>query len=351
MRKLKNILVTGGSGFIGSNFIHYLFKNNFQGKIINLDCLTYAGNPDNLKSIEKNKNIKGKKYFFEKVNICDRHRLEKIFRKYQIDTVVHFAAESHVDRSIQNPKKFIETNITGTFTLLDVAKNYWDTFLSSTKEEFLFHHISTDEVYGSLPYTGTFTEESPLNPSSPYSASKAACEEILFSYFYTYGMPVTISNCSNNYGPYQFPEKLIPLMITNILSKKELPLYGSGKNIRDWIYVEDHISAICKILKSGRPGQKYNISASQELSNIEVLEKIIQVVSKKTKEDCQQIKKRIVFVKDRPGHDFRYAMDSSKIQNELLWQPKYSFEEGLEKTVDWYLENTGWTKRLLKTKS
>ncbi len=351
MRKLKNILVTGGSGFIGSNFIHYLFKNNFQGKIVNLDCLTYAGNRDNLKSIEKNKNINGKKYFFEKVNICDRHRLEKIFRKYQIDTVVHFAAESHVDRSIQNPEKFIETNITGTFTLLDAAKNYWAAFPSSEKEDFLFHHISTDEVYGSLSYTGTFTEESPLRPSSPYSASKAAAEEILLSYFYTYGMPITISNCGNNYGPCQFPEKLIPLMITNILSKKELPLYGSGKNIRDWIYVEDHIRAICKILKNGRPGQKYNISASRELSNIDVLEKIIQVISKKTKEDSHEIKKRIVFVKDRPGHDFRYSMDSSKIQNELSWQPNFSFEEGLEKTVDWYVENTDWTKRLLKTKS
>jgi len=340
MRKLTNILVTGGAGFIGVNFIRFLFgegteKSNFNGRIINLDALTYAGNIASLKDI--NEKFGSTRYFFEHGDICNRSFVEEIFRKYSIDTVVHFAAESHVDRSILGPEAFIKTNVNGTFTLLDVARSIW-----KGNEEMLFHHISTDEVYGSLGETGYFTETTPYDPRSPYSASKAASDHLVMAYNHTYGLPVTLSNCSNNYGPYQFPEKLIPLMIINMLEGKPLPVYGDGKNIRDWLYVEDHCNSIWTIMQKGRAGEKYNIGGENEWENIKLLNVLIDIAAKKSGKDADKIRSTITYVKDRPGHDRRYAIDCSKIKNELKWKQTVSFEEGLERTVEWYLSNTDW---------
>jgi dTDP-glucose 4,6-dehydratase len=347
MRTLTNILVTGGSGFIGCNFIRFMLERNghFSGRIINLDALTYAGNPASLSEIEQQ--FDGKRYFFENGNICDSELVESIFKKYAVDTVVHFAAESHVDRSILGPKAFIETNVMGTFTLLEAAKKFWRESDGSFADEVLFHHISTDEVYGSLGETGYFTETTPYDPRSPYSASKAASDHLAMAYNHTYGLPLTLSNCSNNYGPYQFPEKLIPLMILNILKGKPLPVYGDGKNIRDWIYVEDHNRAVWTIIQNGRNGTKYNIGGENEWENIKLLHTLIGLVSKQAGLDSEKIRKTITYVKDRPGHDRRYAIDCSKIKNELGWKQEASFETGLEKTIAWYLANTQWVDGIL----
>lgn len=363
MRKLKNVLVTGGAGFIGSNFIHYLFGKstsgekafedaNFSGRIINVDCLTYAGNGETLEDIDKTfgsgeKDPSKRRYFFEKVNICDRSEIERIFKQYDIDTVVHFAAESHVDRSILGPETFIKTNIFGTYTLLDVARNYWGVSLDNPRDDVLFHHISTDEVYGSLGPTGYFTENTAYDPRSPYSSSKASSDHLVMAYYHTYGLPITLSNCTNNYGPYQFPEKLIPLMILNMQEKKNLPVYGEGKNIRDWIYVEDHNRAVWLILNNGKTGEKYNIGGENEWQNITLLDKLIELTAKETGMSESDIKSTITHVKDRPGHDQRYAIDCTKIKTELGWERKMSFEQGLLLTVKWNLNNKDWIKHIL----
>jgi dTDP-glucose 4,6-dehydratase len=346
MRSLNNILVTGGVGFIGCNFIRTLLEKSrdFSGRIINLDALTYAGNPASLKDIEEK--FGGSRYFFEHGSICDAAFVKNVFKKYNIDTVVHFAAESHVDRSILGPRTFIETNITGTFTLLDAAENYWKTSGGSLRDDVLFHHISTDEVYGSLGETGYFTETTPYDPRSPYSASKASGDHLVMAYHHTYGFPATISNCSNNYGPYQFPEKLIPLMILNMLEGKPLPVYGDGKNIRDWIYVEDHNQAVWTIMRNGAAGEKYHIGGENEWENIKLLDTLIGIVSKKANLEAEKIRGTVTYVKDRPGHDRRYAIDCSKIKRELGWKRAVNFEEGLEKTVDWYLSRWDWTNSI-----
>jgi dTDP-glucose 4,6-dehydratase len=340
MRKLTNILVTGGAGFIGVNFIRFLLGegsgiSSFCGRIINLDSLSYAGNIASLKEIDAR--FGGSRYFFEKGDICNRSLVEGIIQKYGIDTIVHFAAESHVDRSILGPEAFINTNVMGTFTLLDVARNAW-----KDADGTLFHHISTDEVYGSLGETGYFTETTPYDPRSPYSASKAASDHLAMAYHHTYGLPVTLSNCSNNYGPYQFPEKLIPLMINNMLEGKALPVYGDGKNIRDWLYVEDHNNAVWNIMQKGRAGDKYNIGGENEWENIKLLNVLMEITAKKSGKDINNIRSTITYVKDRPGHDRRYAIDCSKIKKELGWKQTVKFEEGLSRTVDWYLANREW---------
>lgn len=341
MRKLTNLLVTGGAGFIGSNFIRFMLENPvFKGRIINLDALTYAGNAGNLDDIYKKSG--GTRYFFEHGTICDAAFIEQVFKKYDIDTVVHFAAESHVDRSITGPRVFIETNVLGTQVLLDAAKNYWKNDDGSIHPDALFHHISTDEVYGSLGDNGYFTETTPYSPRSPYSASKAASDHLVMAYHHTFGLPVTLSNCSNNYGPYQFPEKLIPLMILNMLEDKQLPVYGDGKNIRDWIYVDDHNSAVFLIIQNGVNGEKYNVGGENEYENIKLLHSLIHIVSKQTGLDKERLASNIVYIKDRPGHDKRYAIDCSKIKRELKWKTAVNFENGLERTVGWYLSNKEW---------
>ena len=347
MRKLNDILITGGAGFIGSNFIHYMFseESSFKGRIINVDCLTYAGNLESLEDIEKK--YSGSRYFFEKADITDRAAIDAIFKKYEIDTVIHFAAESHVDRSILGPQAFVSTNVNGTFTLLEAARNFWKKSDGSIRTDVLFHHVSTDEVYGSLGETGYFTENTPYSPRSPYSASKASSDHLAMAYFHTYGLPVTLSNCSNNYGPYQFPEKLLPLMIANIRDGKPLPVYGNGTNIRDWVYVEDHNRAVWLIVNKGRAGEKYNIGGENEWQNIKLLHKVIELTSARLGKNASDVEKTITFVKDRPGHDLRYAIDCTKIKQELGWQRKMSFEEGLGRTVDWYLENQAWVDHII----
>ena len=355
-RKLHNILITGGAGFIGSNFIHYLFgmssaegnlfnDANFDGTVVNVDCLTYTGNLESLKDIEEK--FGGKRYFFEKVDICDRENIERIFKQYNIDTVIHFAAESHVDRSILGPEAFMKTNVMGTFTLLDVARNYWKKEDGSLRDDVLFHHISTDEVYGSLGETGYFREDTPYDPRSPYSSSKASSDHVVMAYFHTYGLPITLSNCTNNYGPYQFPEKLLPLMISNIRDGKNLPVYGKGDNIRDWIYVEDHNRAVWLIVNKGVTGEKYNIGGENEWQNIKLLHKVIELTAKETGKSVDDVEKTITYVKDRPGHDKRYAIDCTKIKTQLGWERKMTFEEGLQETVKWYLKNSDWINNIL----
>ena len=332
----KAVLVTGGAGFIGSNFIRLLLnKPEFTGRIINMDKLTYAGNPQSLKDIE---DAYGKsRYFFEHVDICDYEAVLKCFDHYQIDTVVHFAAESHVDRSIHGPKEFIATNITGTFNLLEAARQSW-----GETDNKKFHHVSTDEVYGSLGDTGCFHEDTPYDPRSPYSASKASSDHIVRSYGHTYGLPVTISNCSNNYGPYQFPEKLIPLIIFNILNEKALPVYGDGKNIRDWLFVDDHNEAIIKILQNGKTGETYTIGGDNEWENIELVNTLCEKIAVINGKDQDYYKKLITFVTDRAGHDRRYAINCDKIKQELGWEQSVTFETGLDRTIKWYLDNQEW---------
>lgn len=335
MRQFKNILVTGGCGFIGSNFIRFFFeKTGSNSRIINLDKLTYAGNPLNLEGIAEKY---GARYVFEKADICDFGKMKDIFSNYEIDCVIHFAAESHVDRSIHGPAEFIHTNIVGTFNLLEAARNSW-----KDKKEVLFHHISTDEVYGSLGETGSFLETTPYDPRSPYSASKASSDHLVSAYSHTYGMPVTMSNCSNNYGPYQFPEKLLPLMIMNMLEEKPLPVYGDGKNIRDWLFVDDHCSGIWAIIEKGKPGETYNIGGENEWTNIALLNHLCEKVAAKTGKEKDYYKKLITYVKDRAGHDRRYAINCDKIKGELGWIQAYDFEKGIDATVDWYLSNRLW---------
>ncbi len=335
-RKLSNIMVTGGSGFIGSNFIHFIFeKTDFKGILVNVDKLTYAGNPKNLSAIEDK--YGNKQYFFEKYDIQDYDNIKKVWQKYNIDTIIHFAAESHVDRSISGPKDFIRTNIIGTFNLLEISREMW-----KERDDVLFHHISTDEVFGSLGDDGSFYEDTPYKPNSPYSASKASSDHLVRAYYKTYDLPMTISNCSNNYGPYQFPEKMIPLMILNALEGKSLPVYGDGSNIRDWLYVEDHCEAIWLILNKGRTGQTYNVGGDNEWKNIDMVNYLCEKISKITKFPVEEYKKLITFVKDRPGHDRRYAINCDKIKKKLGWSPKHDFEKGLEETIKWYMENKEW---------
>jgi dTDP-glucose 4,6-dehydratase len=335
---MQNILVTGGCGFIGSNFIRFLLaQSDFSGRIVNVDKLTYAGNPENLLGIA---DTDSNRYAFVKADIGDAAVMAATFEKYAIDAVCHFAAESHVDRSIVAPDGFIQTNIVGTFTLLETARRHRERIQR-------FHHISTDEVYGSLGWEGTFTEETPYRPNSPYSASKAASDHLVRAYGHTYGLPVTISNCSNNYGPFQFPEKLIPLMILNALEEKPLPVYGDGGNVRDWLYVEDHCRAVWEIMKHGKPGDTYNIGGRCEMANIETVRKICTVLDElMPRQTATPRSELITLVDDRPGHDLRYAIDCSKLEHELGWRPQESFETGLRKTIGWYLENQRWVERV-----
>jgi dTDP-glucose 4,6-dehydratase len=342
MRTFKTLLVTGGAGFIGCNFIRYLLtRSDFAGRIVNLDALTYAGNPDSLADLAAPGTPTAARYFFERADICDRAAVEAVFDKYSPDAVVHFAAESHVDRSIHGPEAFVKTNVMGTFTLLDVARNAW-----KGRNDVLFHHVSTDEVYGSLGETGYFTETTPYDPRSPYSASKASSDHLAMAYSHTYGLPVTLTNCSNNYGPYQFPEKLIPVMILNMLEGKPLPVYGDGKNIRDWLYVEDHNAAVWTVMTRGNLGEKYNIGGENEWENIRLLKELIAAVARKTGKAPAEYEKLITYVKDRPGHDRRYAIDCSKLKTELGWKQSVTFQEGLERTVAWYLDNPTWIERV-----
>jgi len=347
-----NLLVTGGCGFIGTNFIRFLLNDsNFTGRIINADRLTYAGNPENLTDIEK---TFSNRYAFIQADICDKEKMAGIFEDHDIDTICHFAAESHVDRSIVSPDDFIKTNIMGTFNLLEISRNRKDRLSR-------FHHISTDEVYGSLGENGYFLETTPYQPSSPYSASKASSDHLVRAYHTTYGLPVTLSNCSNNYGPYQFPEKLIPLIILNAIEGKPLPVYGDGKNVRDWLYVDDHCSAIWKIIQHGKEGETYNVGGDCELENIKLVEMICDAIDQKIDNKVGKNpdkpenskspkttsrKKLITFVTDRPGHDRRYAIDATKIKNEVGWTPKTSIETGLKQTVKWYLDHMEWVDHI-----
>lgn len=335
------LLVTGGAGFIGSNFIHYIFsRTDFNGIIVNVDKLTYAGNLENLNEIADT--YGAKRYFFEKVDICDTDGINAVFEKYKPDCIIHFAAESHVDRSIYGPKDFIYTNIIGTFNLLEAARKWWEGKFDTCR----FHHVSTDEVYGSLGDEGYFYEDTAYDPRSPYSASKASSDHLVSAYHHTYGLNVTISNCSNNYGPYQFPEKLIPLMIMNMLEEKPLPVYGDGKNVRDWLYVEDHCAGVWLVVQKGKSGQTYNIGGENEWYNIDLVHKLCEIVAEKTGKQKDHFKKLITYVKDRPGHDKRYAINCDKIKNELGFAQSVNFEEGLQKTVDWYLQHKEWVEHI-----
>ncbi len=339
-----NIMVTGGAGFIGSCFIRYVLnQTDFKGRIINFDKLTYAGNLLNLEDI--NKKFGPGRYVFERGDICDHTRVEQLLKTHEINVIVHFAAESHVDRSIVGPKNFIETNVNGTFTLLEAARQFW-----KERTDVRFHHISTDEVFGSLGAEGYFFETTPYDPRSPYSASKAASDHIVRAYHHTYGMPVTLSNCSNNYGPYQFPEKLIPLMILNAVEGKDLPVYGDGKNVRDWLYVEDHCEAIWLILQKGKAGETYNIGGECEKKNIELIDEVCALLETmrplKGNQQVKHYRELITFVKDRPGHDRRYAINCDKIKNTLGWTQKHDFEIGLRDTIAWFLNNSAWVNSI-----
>lgn len=340
------ILVTGGAGFIGSAVIRHIIQNT-QDSVINVDKLTYAGNLESLACVADSTC-----YAFEQVDICDRAELNRVFTTYQPDVVMHLAAESHVDRSITGPADFIQTNIVGTYTLLEAAREYWNALEGDRKSAFRFHHISTDEVYGDLPHpdemTGTlplFTETTPYAPSSPYSASKASSDHLVRAWLRTYGFPTIVTNCSNNYGPYHFPEKLIPLVILNALEGKSLPVYGKGDQIRDWLYVEDHARALYKVVTEGRVGETYNIGGHNEKQNIDVVKTICEILDELRPKDTQYAE-QITFVSDRPGHDRRYAIDASKMSCELNWQPQETFETGLRKTVEWYLANQDWYKNV-----
>ena len=334
---MKNILVTGGAGFIGSHLVRLLVNKYPEYHVFNMDVLTYAGNLENLKDIQDKEN-----YTFIKVDICDLEKVKQAFEDFQIDSVIHLAAESHVDKSIKDPFSFARTNVMGTLSLLQAAKGYWDgNFINK-----LFYHISTDEVYGSLGEKGFFTEITKYDPHSPYSASKASSDHFVRAFYDTYGLPVVISNCSNNYGSYQFPEKLIPLFINNIVNNKSLPVYGNGENIRDWLYVNDHVEAIDVIFHKAKLGETYNIGGFNEWKNIDLIKLIIKTVDRLLGRDEGSSKKLITYIVDRAGHDFRYAIDSTKLKNELGWEPSLQFEEGLEKTVSWYLDNKEWMNNI-----
>lgn len=343
--KMK-ILVTGGAGFIGSAVIRHIIQNT-QDSVINVDKLTYAGNLESLTCIADNS-----RYAFEQADICNRSQLDRIFAKYQPDAVMHLAAESHVDRSITAPVDFIQTNVVGTYILLEAAREHWSALQGDRKMAFRFHHISTDEVYGDLPHPNEmkgklplFTEQTTYAPSSPYSASKASSDHLVQAWLRTYGFPTIVTNCSNNYGPYHFPEKLIPLVILNALEGKPLPIYGKGDQIRDWLYVEDHARALYKVVTKGKVGETYNIGGHNEKQNIEVVKMICQILDELRPKD-EQYAEQITFVSDRPGHDRRYAIDASKISLELNWQPQETFETGLRKTVEWYLANQNWCQNV-----
>ncbi len=338
----ETLLVTGGSGFIGSNFIRYVLDKRPEQRVINLDALTYAGNPLNLENMVPDV---ARRYHFVRGDIRDNALLEKLFCDNNIIGVIHFAAESHVDRSIVGPEAFVETNVLGTFRLLEAAHNKWR--MAGRDSGFRFLHVSTDEVYGSLGETGLFSEETPYDPSSPYSASKAASDHFVKAYHRTYGLPTLITNCSNNFGPYQFPEKLIPLIILNILDKKALPIYGDGKNVRDWLYVSDHCEGLLEVFEKGTPGETYNIGGHSEKQNIEVVHLLCDVMDdrlgRKGKASSRQL---IAFVTDRPGHDRRYAINAEKISREIGWRPRYRFAAALEATVDWYLSHLDWVESI-----
>ena len=336
---METILVTGGCGFIGSNFIIHLINKNKNVKIINLDKLTYAGNSKNLSLVNKDN------YSLIKGDICDRKLLKSLFYKYEFNSIVHFAAESHVDRSIDDPSQFIKTNIFGTYNLLECSTEY---FLDKKNDNFRFLHVSTDEVFGSLEDEGRFTENSPYDPSSPYSASKASSDHLVRAWHRTYGLPILLTNCSNNYGPFQFPEKLIPLMIINALNEKPLPIYGNGENIRDWLYVMDHCDGIYSVLRKGKNGDTYNIGGDNEIKNKDVVKTICNILDNiKPRKNNESYLNLIKYVNDRPGHDFRYAIDATKIKSEIQWAPSETFESGIHKTIQWYLENPGWWGSIL----
>ena len=338
----KKILVTGGAGFIGSAVVRHLI-NKLHCPVVNVDKLTYAGNLSSLSLVDQNL-----LYSFELADINDRTAITAILDKHQPDAIMHLAAESHVDRSIDGPSDFIQTNIVGTYSLLECARTYWSQLFGSKKDGFRFHHISTDEVFGSLGETGSFTEETAYDPRSPYSASKASSDHLVRAWYETFGLPVVLSNCSNNYGPYHFPEKLIPLIIIKALKKEKLPVYGKGDNIRDWLYVVDHAHALCKILFEGRTGENYNVGGNTEVSNLDVVRSICRLLDELSPmSNMSKHEDQIEFVLDRPGHDFRYAIDSTKIRNELGWRPIETFETGLRRTVEWYLSNSDWWKPIL----
>ncbi|KFD17370.1 dTDP-glucose 4,6-dehydratase [Tatumella ptyseos ATCC 33301] len=339
------LLITGGAGFIGSAVVRNIIGNTLD-EVIVVDSLTYAGNLESLATISDSQ-----RYHFEQVDICDRNALDALFSKYQPDAVMHLAAESHVDRSIDGPAAFIETNVVGTYTLLEAARQYWNTLETEAKQTFRFHHISTDEVYGDLEGTDDlFTETTPYAPSSPYSASKASSDHLVRAWLRTYGLPTIVTNCSNNYGPYHFPEKLIPLIILNALAGKPLPVYGNGSQIRDWLYVEDHARALYKVVTEGEVGETYNIGGHNERQNIDVVKTICQLLEELVPNKptgVEHYTDLITYVKDRPGHDLRYAIDASKIERELGWTPAETFESGIRKTVEWYLNNETWWQRVL----
>lgn len=341
----KTILVTGGAGFIGSAVVRHIIENT-QDNVVNVDKLTYAGNLESLESVENNP-----RYAFEQVDICDAKALARVFEHHQPDAVMHLAAESHVDRSIDGPAAFIETNIVGTYTLLEAARAYWNSLNDERKAAFRFHHISTDEVYGDLEGTDDlFTETTPYAPSSPYSASKASSDHLVRAWLRTYGLPTIVTNCSNNYGPFHFPEKLIPLMILNALDGKPLPVYGNGQQIRDWLFVEDHARALYKVVTEGKVSETYNIGGHNEKANIDVVRTICSLLEELVPNKPEGIAKYedlITYVKDRPGHDVRYAIDAAKIGRELGWKPQETFESGIRKTVEWYLNNKKWWSRVL----
>lgn len=339
------LLITGGAGFIGSNLIHHIIDQPEITQLINLDCLTYAGHLANLEPVAEHP-----KYVFEKVDLRDKPEVLRVVQQHKITHVMHLAAESHVDRSISGPGDFIQTNIVGTFNLLEACRSQWFSAGAGNPGETRFHHVSTDEVYGSLGATGYFTETTPYAPNSPYSSSKASSDMLVRAYHHTYGMRTVITNCSNNYGPYQFPEKLIPVVIQNVLARKSIPIYGDGMNVRDWLYVRDHAEALWRVLTAGKDGETYNIGGHNEWANIHIVEAICDLIDEMAPQLGGGSRKLMTFVKDRPGHDRRYAIDASKIEKELGWKPAHTFEKGIRETVRWYLDQQAWVKTVLADK-